>query len=147
MKKADLRAVVEAKKGFHSIIQDEVAPDNVATDDIEKRFFYINHINADGTAGKTYIYYLHDKRNDDAWFYNVEAETVDMKEPVTEQKKLDALSAYLKANFDAYFILRFDTSNNWAEADVFKLTSGQLVKSKVLAFKKGTNPITHLTIV
>lgn len=147
MTKAQLQSAVEAKKGFLSIIKDELAPDHVAGDPIQKRFFYVNHVNADGTAGKTFVYYLWDEANDTAWFYNVETESVDAKEPTTEQKKLNALQAYLKANFNAYFVIRFDFDNNWAEADVFKLTTGKLVASKVMVFKAGNNPISHLEIV
>jgi hypothetical protein len=146
MTKTQLQAQLEAKKGFVSIIKDALAPDHVAGDPIEKRFWYVNHTNADGTAGKTYVYYLHDTQNDTAWFYNQEIEAVDAKEPSAEQKKLNALQSYLKATFDAFFIVRFDLINNWAEADVFKLTNGQLVQSKVLVFKRESNPIAHLTI-
>lgn len=147
MKKAQLKAQLETKKGFLSIVKDDVAPDNVAGDPIQKRFFYLNHVNADGTAGKTFVYYLHNTETDDAWFYNQEIESVDMKEASSEQKKLTALENYLKANFDAYFVIRYDLNNLWAEADALKLTNGSLVASKVLVFKKGTSPIAHLTIV
>ena len=147
MTKAQLQTAVEAKKGFKSIIEDKVAPDNISGDPIEKRFFHVNHTNGDGTAGKTFLYYLHDTKNDEAWFYNVETESVDSKEPNADQKKLTALEAYLKVNFDAYFSIRADLVNNWTEADVFKLTAGKLVSSKVMVFKKGSSPISHLTIV
>lgn len=148
MTKQELLNKVTTKQGFQSIIMDTLAPDHVNGDTIEKRFFYINHVNADGTAGKTYLYYLHDTINDVAWFYNVEAETVDAREPSADQKKINALQAYLKANFAAYFLLvgRIDTVNNWAEAEVFTLAGGVLTRSKVLVFKKGTQQITHLTI-
>lgn len=147
MVKAELQAKLEAKQGFVSIIKDDVAPDNVSGDVVEKRFFYVNHVNADGTAGKTFVYYLHNTETDEAWFYNVETEAVDTKEPTTEQKKLDALQAYMKANFAAFFVLRFDLENNWAEADVFEVSGTDLAKSSVLVFKLGTNPITHRKIV
>jgi hypothetical protein len=146
MKKSDLLAAVEAKIGFHSIIEDSVAPDNKPGDQIEKRYLYINHINADGTAGKTFVYYLHETATDDAWFYNVEVEAVDSKEPSSDQKKLDALQAYLATTFDAYFVLKVDIKNNWAEAETFKLNAGALDRKNVLVFKKGNNPITHLII-
>lgn len=147
MTKAQLQAQLEAKKGFHSIIKDELAPDHIVDDPIEKRYFYVNHVNADGTAGKTFVYYLHDTVNDTAWFYNAETESVDAKEPTTEQKKLDALQAYLKTNFNAYFVIRFDVENNWAEADTYKLENGKLTHAKVMVFKAGSNPISHLEIV
>jgi len=147
MTKQELQTAVEAKKGFLSIIKDELAPDHVPNDPIEKRFFYVNHTNTDGTAGKTFIFYLHDTVNDTAWFYNAETESVDTKEPTTEQKKLDALQSYLKSTFSAFFIIRCDLTNNWAEADTFTLVSGKLAAKKVLVFKVGTNPINHLEIV
>jgi len=71
MTKAQLITSLEGKVGFHSIISDELALDNKAGDLIEKRYFYINHTNADGTMGKTYVYYLLDVANDAASFYNV----------------------------------------------------------------------------
>lgn len=147
MTKQQLQSQIESKVGFHSIIEDKLAPDHVNGDPIEKRYFYINHTNSSGTMGKTYVFYLYDTVNDEAWFYNVEPEAVDNKEPSSEQKKLNELQNYLKANFDAFFIGRFDVENNWAEADVFKLTNGNLVKSSVIVFKRGTNPISHLTVV
>lgn len=147
MLKQELLDAVAAKKGFVSIAKDDVAPDNVQGDEIEKRYLYVNHTNADGTMGKTFVFYLHNTTTDEAWFYNDEPENVDQKEPNSEQKKLDALAAYMKTNFDAYFIGRFDTTNNWAEADVFMLAAGKLTKKSVLVFKKGTNPINHLEVV
>lgn len=147
MKKAQLIQKIKAKKGFHSIIKDELAPDHVQGDPIQKRFFYVNHVNADGTAGKTYVFYLWDEATDDAWFYNMEAEAVDAKEPSSDQKKLSALQNYLKANFNAYFVIRADLENNWAEADTYKLETGKLTYKKVMVFKQGSSPISHLEIV
>lgn len=138
---------VKAKKGFHSIIQDELAPDHITGDPIEKRFLYINHLNADGTMGKTFVYYLYDTVKNIASFYNVEPENVDAKEPSIDQKKIDALQAYLKQKYNAYFVGRFDTVNNWAEADVFVLTAGKLVKKSVIVYKQGSSPIADLEVV
>ena len=90
MIKSELQAALEAKKGFVSIINDELAQDHVSGDKIEKRRFYINHTNSDGTMGKTFVYYLHNIETDEANFYNVEPEAVDAREPSTEQKKVDA---------------------------------------------------------
>ena len=150
MLKQDLIAKIQAKVGFKDIISDELAPDSpdvTETNKIEKRFFKVATINADDTAGITFVFYLFDTVTGEAWFYNVEPEAVDIKEPNTDQKKLDALQAYLKANFDAYFTLRWDLVNNWAEADTYKVESGALKAQKVMVFKRGTNPITHLNIV
>lgn len=147
MTKQQLLDAVAAKKGFHSIIEDRVAPDNIQGDTIEKRFLYVNHTNADGTMGKTFVYYLLDTANDVASFYNVEPESVDIKEPSVGQKKLDALENYLSSNFDAFFVVRYDLKNNWAEADTFKLSAGKLIAMKIIVFKKGNNPINHLEII
>lgn len=147
MTKQQLLTTVQAKIGFHSIIQDELARDHVPGDPIEKRFLYVNHANADGTMGKTYVYYLHDVQNDVASFYNVEPESVDVKEPSADQKKVAALENYLKANFNAFFVNRVDLKNNFAHATVYKLDAGNLVESKVIVYKMGTNPISHLPII
>lgn len=146
MTKAELLTKVEAKVGYHSLIQDELAPDNIAGDPIEKRFLYVNHTNADGTMGKKFVYYLHDTVNDVASFYNVE-ENLDSKELPTEVQAIKALENYLLSNFEAYFILRYDLDQRIAEADVFELVAGQLETKKVLVFKKGSQPINHLNIV
>lgn len=147
MTKEQFIAAVEAKKGFHSIIKDELAPDHVPGDPIEKRFLYVNHLNADSTMGKTFVFYLFNPATDEAWFYNIEAEAVDAKEPTTEQKKINALQTYLTGKYAAFFVNRFDTVNNWAEADVYVLTAGKLAKKTVLVYKKGTNPIADVDIV
>lgn len=147
MTKAQFISAVQAKKGFVSIIKDALAPDHINDDPIEKRYLYINHTNADGTMGKTYVYYLHDVANDAASFYNVETEALDIKEPNTENKKYLALRAYLKANFAAFFLVNHDLDNNWAEAEVFTLSGSDLTRSRVIVYKQGSNPIAHKKIV
>lgn len=147
MTKSELKAKVEAKIGFHSIIQDELAPDHIPGDKIEKRYLYINHTNSDGTMGKTFIYYLHDIEKNIASFYNVETESLDIKEPQTNQKKLILLQNYLKSNFDGFFIIRVDMENNWAEADVYELSGSELTKSSVMVFKPINGAITHRKII
>ena len=147
MTKQELLTKVQAKVGFHSIIKDVLAPDHEAGDPIEKRYLYINHLNADGTMGKTYVFYNFDEANNLAWFYNVETEALDNKAIGADQIKLNALTAYLKANFNAYFVNRFDLSNNWAEADTYKLEASKLTKKAVIVYKQGANPISHLEVV
>lgn len=147
MTKAQFITAVQGKTGFGSIIQDNLAPDNLAGDVIEKRYLYINTVNTDGTAGKTYVYYTLDTQADVASFYNVAPDSFDTKGVSPDGAKLNALTAYLKANFNAYFIGRIDFANNWAEADVFTLTTGKLVKKAVIVFKQGANPITHLDVI
>lgn len=147
MTKAELVTRVEAKKGFHSIIEDKIAPDNTPGDPIEKHFFYVNHLNADGTMGKTYLFYLYNPATDEAWFYNTETETIDAKEPTTDQKKIEAFNAYLAGKYEAFFIERMNLPQNWVEADVFTLNTGKLTKKKVIVRKKGTNPIVDIDVV
>lgn len=146
MKKTDLITKLENKDGFKSIVSDKKAPDS-PDGALEKRFLEVATINADGTAGIYHVYYLHDTATDDAWFYNVEVEALDNKAVSSEQVKLNTLADYLKTNFDAYFVVRYDLTNLWAEADVFKLTTGKLVKSSVVVYKKGNSPISHLNVV
>lgn len=148
MTKAQLQAVVQAKVGFHSIISDELAPDNKAGDPIEKRFFYINHLNADATMGKTFIYYLLDIVGDIASFYNVEPESVDTKELSIQAKKFLAVENYLKTTFAFYFPNRSGSHQNtvWLEADVY--TDGvSLTKTTIIASRVGLGAVTHKTVI
>lgn len=146
MLKADLLAAVAAKKGFVRVISDSLAPDNIAGDTVEKRRLLIEHNNADGTAGITNVFYLHNTSNDDAKFYNVEPSALDNQEPDPNTKKLQALEGYLSSKYAAYFIGRVDLVKNWAEADVFTLTAGKLAKKSILIFKQGANPINDLDV-
>lgn len=57
------------------------------------------------------------------------------------------LEKYLKTNFNAYFVNRSDLANNWAEADVYTLTAGNLVKKTVMVYKIGNNPIAHKDVI
>lgn len=61
--------------------------------------------------------------------------------------KMSALENYLKTTFPAYFILRADLKNNWAEADVYAVSGTDLALSKVLVYKQGANPITHKKVI
>ncbi len=144
-----LIAKIEAKQGFHSFIngvEGELARDHVPGDPIEKRCFYVNHTNADGTMGKKFVYFLYDRANDSASFYNVEEE-LDFKKLPPKVEQLKALEAYLAGKYEAYFVIRYDLDQKVAEADVFELENSTLTKKRVLVFKKGTNPINDLVIV
>lgn len=145
MTKQQLLDKVAAKVGYHSLVKDELALDNVAGDLIEKRYLYVNHINNDGTMGKKFVYYLLDTVNDLASFYNVEEE-LDRFEVSPEVKALQALQAYLGNKYQGYFIIRYDLQQQIAEADVFTLSAGTLTKKTVLVFKKGTNPISDIDV-
>jgi len=147
MTKEQFLTKVQSKLGFHSIIQDELAPDNVAGDSIEKRFLYVNHNNADGTMGKTFVFYLYDTVSDIASFYNTETPALDNQELPENVKALKALETYLGAKYEAYFVIRYDIAQRIAEADVFTLTAGKLAQKKVLVFKKGASPVSDVDIV
>jgi len=148
MNKAALRAVVESKVGFHSIIRDELAPDHIPGDTIEKRFFHINNVNANGTMGKTYVYYLHNTANDEASFYNAEPESVDTQELTAEEKKFRAIDVYLNTTFAAFFVTRRSSFLNkvWVEADVY-VDGASLTKNTVIVTKVGTANPTHKVVL
>lgn len=147
MTKAEFLTKVQSKPGFVSIITDTLAQDHIPGDPIEKRYLYINHTNADGTMGKTYVEYLLNTTDGTASFYNMEREALDVTEPSTDQKKLNALQNYLGAKYVAYFVTRFDTTHNWAEADVFSINVDKLVKKTVIVYKKGASPIADIEVV
>lgn len=147
MKKAQLQAVIEGKKGFHSIVKDDLAPDHVPGDPIEKRYFYVNHTNADGTMGKTFVYYLHDTENDVASFYNVETEALDVRELTAEQKKLELLKTYLDGEFTFSIVTGFDAKANKALAIVYiDNGDGTGTKKEAVVFKPQGQPITHFLV-
>jgi hypothetical protein len=89
----------------------------------------------------------------DVWFIVSDGvatwQNLDTMEPEknSTQTKLDALSDYLKANFNGFFVLRSDLVNNWAEAEVFSVSGADLTRSTVLVFKVGNNPVTHRKII
>lgn len=62
--------------------------------------------------------------------------------------KMAALTAYLGSHFEAWFLVpgHADLINDWAEAEVFTVNAGKLDRSKVLVYKKGSNPIAHIVI-
>lgn len=146
MTKQELLNKVGGKKGFHSVIKDELAQDHIAGDPIEKRYLYVNHVNEDGTMGKKFVFYLLDTENDVASFYNVEEE-LDRFEMPEDVKALKALENYLGQKYQGYFLIRYDLAQRIAEADVFVLKTGVLTKKTVLVFKKGTNPINDIDII
>ena len=144
MTKAQLQSQLEAKTGFVSIIKDEPAPDNVPGDPIEKRFFYVNHINDNGTAGKTFVYYLHNADTDEAWFYNVENEELDNQ---ASQKKLAVLTDYCDATFDAYELEKVNYEKKWATVTTFTIGASNVTQGKAFVYKNGNNPVTHKDLV
>lgn len=147
MKKTDFITSVEAKKGFVRVIKDEIAPDNIVDDFLEKRYLTVQHLNADQTMGITYIFYVYNKNTDDANFYNQEPENLDVKEETVEVKRLRRMENHLKTKYRAYFINRFDLANFWAEAEVYVQTADKVTKKTVLVLKEGTNPIMDIDVI
>ena len=149
MNKAELLKKIEEKVGFKAIVSDRLALDSpkiTNTNKIEKRYFEVATTNADGTAGITFVFYLLDTLNNEAWFYNTEPEAVDIKEPTTENKKLNRLLNYLESNFHSFFVDQVNMDINTVFADVYILEVGSLVKKRVAVFKRGETPIKHLFI-
>lgn len=147
MTKSELLALIATKTGYTRTISDKLAPDSIAGDTVEKRHIVVEHTNSDGTAGITNVYYLLDTTSDQAKFYNAEPEAFDFQELSVVAKKQEALEKYLKGKYNAYFLSRVDLVNNWAEVDVFTLTTGKLVKKSILVFKQGNNPINDLDVI
>ena len=145
MTKAQLLTAVSSKQGFVGVISDNLATDSVGAK--QKRFLTVETLNADGTKGITSVFYVHDTQTDDAWFYNVEPVAFDKTLVSAEEQVAKALNDYCKATFDAFFVVRVDGVNKWAEVEALVLNAGNLQKKNVLVFKKGANPITHLNIV
>jgi hypothetical protein len=146
MTKQQLLDKVAAKTGYVSIAKDDLAPDHIPGDPIEKRYLYINVLNADGTMGKTYQYYLYNTTDGTAAFYNVESEVLDTKAMTNDQKRFDNIEKYLKQNFHSYFIREVNMNIDTLFADVYTDNGTNLVKQQVAAFKRGTNAIEHKVI-
>jgi hypothetical protein len=149
MTKAQFISAVKAKSGYVAILADNVAPDSVKGAIKEKRYLVVETLNSDGTKGQTHVYYIHDTENDTAWFYNVEPASFQKEAKSIDQQTLDALNAYCKATFAAYFLIpeRIDATNKWAVVEGYTLISGKLAKKNYMVYKTGTDPIAHVEIV
>lgn len=141
MTKAEFITAVEAKTQFVKWAVAPVLSETIG--EVEKWNGRAYITTADG-VNVFEVWFMVDSISGEANWQN--QDTMDASESVSA-KKMSALETYVAGAFDAYFVVRTDLDNNWAEVDVFKLTTGDLVASKVMVFKKGTNPITHLTIV
>lgn len=144
MTKAELHAEIATKTGFVTIAGDNKSPE-VLPAPYEKRYVEVMVDNEDGTANTVRVSYLYNTDTDDAKYFALEPEGF-VKESANV-KKQKALEDYLAANYEAYFINRADLTNNWAEADVYTLDTGNLTKKTVLVYKKGTNPITDMDVI
>ena len=149
MKKADIIAKIQGKVGIHSFVDDKPAPDNIQNDVLQKHYFLINNLNADGTMGKTYVYYLLDTVTGDCFFYNTEVETLDIKDSGTEQKRIINMKKYLENKYFAFFTgaTYLETGNAFIEATVFVLNVDKLTKKNVIVFKKGATPINDYDVI
>lgn len=147
MTKSQLLTAVQGKAGFVAILADTLATDSVGAK--QKRFLTVETLNADGTKGITNVFYIHDTGTDEAWFYNVEPLGFEKETKTVDQQTLDALNAYCKANFAAYFLIpdRIDAVNKWAVVEAYTVSTGKLAKKNVMVYKQGTNPITHVDII
>lgn len=139
--------LIATKEGFVRVVSDNLAPDSPTLGNTEKYQLTIETVNDDGTGGIVVVTYLRDKITDETKFYNVEPKGLKKETISSDQVKLNALQDYLKGNFNAFFVVRTDLVNNWAEADVFTLAAGKLTQSKVLVYKQGTSPVSHIEIV
>jgi len=140
MTKAEFIAAVEAKSKFIRWATEPVLDSTEG--DVELWHGRAYHTTTDGTNVFNVWFHVDKTTGDATW------QTFDSFEPEanTNAIKQKALTDYLSANFDAYFVVQADLENNWAEADVYKLNTGKLDKFKVLVFKKGGNPISHLDV-
>lgn len=139
MTKTEFYAAIEAKPNFVKWVSDEVTAE--ATGDVKKNFRQALITTPDG-RNVIPVFSIEDIVTGEVTFQNIDTLT---PEENTVVKKELALLNYLKANFFAYFMIRTDLDNSWAEVEVF--TDGtQLTRSRILVYKKAGNPITHKTI-
>lgn len=143
MTKEQFIASVESKPNFIKWASAPVLIETIG--DIEKHSGVAYITTPDGTNTFN-VWFCVDKTTGEASWQNR-----DQLEPEKNsyEVKRRALETYLKANFNAYFVVagRVDYDNNWAEAEVFTLTTGKLTKKNVLVYKQGNNPISHLDII
>lgn len=141
MTKSQFIASVEAKSIFKSWAKAPEIKEKIG--DIEK-WNGVAYISTPNGVNLFDVWFIWDSVKDEAYWQN--QDTLE-PEKNTESVKLKALETYLKNNFNAYFLGRVDIVNNWAEADVYTLTTGKLVKKAVIVYKQGTNPISHLDVI
>lgn len=142
MTKAQFIASVEAKPNFLKWAQPPILKETVG--DIEKWHSVVYIAMPDGT-NLFNVWFLVDNKTGEAAWQNFDG--VEPEKNVAGVKS-DALRAYLKANFNAYFIEnnKIDLTNNWALATVYTSSAGKLLQKTVLVFKQGANPVSHLDV-
>lgn len=113
--------------------------------DYEKGSFRVLIVEPQGGQNFRDVWFIRNTKTDETGYQTLN--TIDTKKN-TYDARHDKLEKYLGANFHAYFIIRANLEEFWAEADVFKLNADGLgvTKQTVLVFKKGANPIKHLPL-
>lgn len=141
MTKAQFIAAVEAKPNF---IKWASVPRQVEEIGGVQKWNGVAHITTPDGTNLYNVWFIVDVATDEATWQN--SDTLE-PEKNSDSVKYNALQAYLKANFNAFFIGRVDLVNNWAEADVYTLDTGKLAKKSVIVYKQGNNPIAHLDVI
>ncbi len=110
--------------------------------DVQKWTGFVYKTTPDGTNTEQ-VFFMVDTVTGEATWQNINTLNPLKNTGATRQ---DRLEKYLTTNFFAYRVVFIDVENNWAEADVYA-DGVDLVKSKVLVYKKGANPITHKKVI
>lgn len=140
MTKSEFITAIETKPQFIKWVQ---VPRAVRDTNGVQEHYGIAHMSTpDGTVLKD-IFFLVSADDTATW---KETDVLDQTKTAKEVK-LNALRAYLKANFEAFFITRMDLDNNFAEADVYTLSVTDLTPSRVIVYKRGATPITHRKVI
>jgi len=143
MNKAEFIAEVLAEPIVESIVDgSEIIVETQG--DYQKGHFTTIIMEPQGGRNFRPIWFIRNTVTDETGYQT--ANTLDPTKNLTKIKQA-VLTNYLETNFEAYFIERLDFVNNWAEATVYEVATNDLSMSKVLVYKKGTNPVTHKKIV
>jgi len=141
MTKSQFIASVEAKPNFIKWLGAETIAESIGG--VNKIFRSALVSTSEGFTNIFQVWYIEDTATGETTFQNVDTLTPTEN---AAAKKQAALEAYLTSTFSAFRILWSDTDRNWAEAEAFAVSGQDLVRSKVLVFKIGNNPITHRVI-
>ena len=141
MTKAQFIASVEADSNFRKWA---TVPAVLEVNGTIEKWMGVAYISTPDGANLFNVFFIWDKSTDTAEWQNANQLSPAKN---TDYTKMDALQAYLKSKYSAYFLGQIDFANQWAEATVYTLTTGKLVKKNVLVFKQGTNPISDLDVI
>ena len=134
MTKAEFIQSVEAKATFIKWVEAPVVKETVG-EGIEK-WCGLAYMKTDAGANTVHVWFIWDSLKDEAQW-----QTADTFAP---QERIASINSYLKDTFDAFFVLRIDVNNDWAEADVFVIGATVLTK-RVLVYRS-SGVITHKDI-